>query len=104
MSDHNNQPAGHATNGLHGREGATYLAECYWPGVTAARLAAAAARAADDVEATCTELILIPDDEIVLALFQASSAAAVTHASRRAGLPAERIVQCLAQQGTPYCT
>jgi hypothetical protein len=95
MSDHANQPNGHAIHATRGPQHATYLAECYWPGVTAARLAAAAARAAEDAEATCTELILIPGDEIVLALFRASSAAAVTQASRRAGLPAERIVKSL---------
>jgi len=42
--------------------------------VTATKLAEAATRAAELAEATCLELILIPGDEIVLGLLQASSA------------------------------
>jgi hypothetical protein len=95
MSDHANQPNGHPIDATRGGQPATYLAECFWPGVTAARVAEAAARAAEDAEATCIELILIHGDEIVLGLFQASSAADVTQACRRAGLPAERIVKSL---------
>jgi len=77
---------------------ATYMAECFWPGVTAAKVADVATRAAGPSEATCLQLILIPDDEIVLGIFHAPSPDAVTRASRRAGLPSERIVECLAHQ------
>jgi hypothetical protein len=80
----------------------TYLAECFWPGVTAAKLAAVATRAAGPSEATCLQLILIPDDEIVLGIFHAPSPDAVTEASRRVGLPSERIVECLAHQAAPH--
>jgi uncharacterized protein DUF4242 len=73
----------------------TYLAECFWPGVSEAKLAAAAGRTAHDRTATCLEVILIPADEIVLCLFQAPSQSAVTTASRRAGLPSERVVESL---------
>jgi hypothetical protein len=95
MSDHANQPQGRTTKAARGQPADTYLAECYWPGVTAAKLGEAATRAAEPSEATCLQLILIPDDEIVLGLFHAPSEAAVTRASRRAGLPAERIVRSL---------
>jgi Protein of unknown function (DUF4242) len=74
---------------------ATYLAECFWPGVTEAKLAAAAERVADDRSVTCQQLIFIPADEIVLCLFQAPSEAAINEAARRAGLPSERIVESI---------
>jgi hypothetical protein len=81
-----------ATTGESAATG-TYLAECFWPGVTTAQLADAAERAARDGNASCLELILLPADEIVLGLYLAPSPAAVTEASRRAGLPAERVVR-----------
>jgi hypothetical protein len=73
--------------------GATYLAECFWPGVNETELAAAARRVGHDNPAECLELILIPRDEIVLCLYRAPTAVAVTDAIRRAGFPAERIVE-----------
>jgi hypothetical protein len=102
MSEHANHPEDHTTNAARGRPGTTYLAECFWPGVTAAKLADAATKAAAPSEATCLQLILIPEDEIVLGLFHANSSAAVTRASRRAGLPTERIVRCVAHEATPH--
>jgi hypothetical protein len=73
-----------------------YLAECFWPGVSQRALLAAAGNTAQQPSpARCLELILVPADEIVLALYQAPSAAAVTAASRRAGLPSERVVDAL---------
>jgi hypothetical protein len=74
---------------------ATYLAECFWPGVTETKLAAAAERVADDRSVICQQLILIPADEIVLCLFQAPCEAAINEAARRAGLPSERIVESI---------
>ena len=73
--------------------GGTYLAECFWPGVTEGELEAAARRIGRDHPAECLELILIPRDEIVLCLYRASTALAVTDAIRTAGFPAERIVE-----------
>jgi hypothetical protein len=73
----------------------TYMVECFWPGVNPVDLNAAAERLAPDEAATCLDLILIPADEILLLLFQADSRAAVRHASRRAGLPTERIIETL---------
>jgi hypothetical protein len=71
----------------------TYLAECFWPGVSATELAAAAGRIGRDHPAECLELILIPRDEIVLCLYRAPTAVAVSDAIRAAGFPAERIVE-----------
>ena len=72
---------------------ATYVAECFWPGVTESDLAAATRRLSQDDAAECLELILIPRDEIVLCLYRAPTPIAVTDAVRRAGFPAERIVE-----------
>jgi len=73
----------------------TYLVECFWPGVDEAQVAAAAERVADDASVVCHELILVPADEIVLGLFHARSQTAIAEASRRAGLPSERIVESI---------
>lgn len=73
----------------------TYLAECFWPDVSAHKLALAASEIAAASGAVCLELILVPADEVVLALFQAPSPAAVSAASRRAGLPSERVIEAV---------
>jgi|tagenome__1003787_1003787.scaffolds.fasta_scaffold18869418_2 hypothetical protein len=76
-----------------------YFVECFWPGATESRLAHAAEsvmgapRSGDD--ARCIDLILIPDDEIVLGLFSGPSAESVRARAERAGIPAERIVRCV---------
>jgi hypothetical protein len=76
-----------------------YLVECFWPGVSEGRVARAvrqlaATGAAGDV-VVWVDSILVPDDEIVLCLFEARSAEAVRASADRAGLPAERIVACI---------
>jgi hypothetical protein len=73
----------------------TYLAECFWPDVSAHKVALTAREISAASGASCLELIVVPADEIVLALFQAPSPAAVTAASRRAGLPSERVVEAV---------
>jgi hypothetical protein len=73
----------------------TYLAECFWPDVSAHKLALAAREVVAARGASCLELILVPTDEIVLALFQAPSPGPVSAASRRAGLPSERVVEAV---------
>jgi hypothetical protein len=75
-----------------------YAAKCYWPGVTAADINQLTARASegpvrsnrDQVEYIGT--LLFRDDDLVLCLFEGSSRAAVHHASERAGIPCERLM------------
>jgi uncharacterized protein DUF4242 len=71
----------------------TYLVECYWPGVDGGDVAAALARAASETEIRFVDSILVPEDEIVLCVFEGPSAAAVSDASRRSGLPSERVTR-----------
>jgi hypothetical protein len=77
----------------------TYVVECYWPGVNELQLTEAVERIPPDDDASWMNSILIPADEIVLCLVEATSADAVSASARRAGLPAERIVTCV-QVGT----
>lgn len=79
-----------------------YLAECYWPGVSAEKLAGAverAERAAGDLRGQGRSLdflgsILVPADEIVFWLFGGQEAA-VRAVSEKAGVPFERILESL---------
>jgi hypothetical protein len=77
----------------------TYLVECYWPGVSEAQLGRVIGRAlrreAVWTEVTWIESVLVPADEIVLCVFEGPSVQAVEAATRRAGLPAERVVESL---------
>jgi hypothetical protein len=73
----------------------TYLAECFWPGVTETQLVTAAEHARGTHHATWLELIAIPADEIVLWLYRAAAPVAVADAARHAGFPAERIVESI---------
>jgi hypothetical protein len=69
----------------------TYLVECYWPGVERDAAEEALGRAVAGGELRCVDSILIPEDEIVLCVFEGSSADAVRDAARRSGLPSERV-------------
>jgi hypothetical protein len=79
----------------------TYMAECFWPGVTEQLLADAGARAGrateamsvDGVRAHYLGSILVPADEIALCLIEASSLEAASDLNRRAGIPFERILE-----------
>jgi hypothetical protein len=81
-----------------------YLVECFWPGVSEGRVSRAARRLAavstggDAV--VWVDSILVPDDEIVLCVFEGRSVEAVRASAVRAGLPAERVVSCV-QMPTP---
>jgi hypothetical protein len=76
-----------------------HLAECFWPGVTetdqrlldsrAEASAAALSRGGDPVRYLGS--ILIPEDEVLLCLFDGSHAA-VQRAAERARIPFERIL------------
>lgn len=78
----------------------SYLVECYWPGLTEARVAASTRRAqeaatvlsAEGTEVAHRTTLIVPDDEVAFCLFEARSAAAVEEACRRAELPFERIL------------
>jgi hypothetical protein len=74
-----------------------YLAECYWPGVTDADLADLDARArsasAGDDGPRYLGSHLVPEDEIVLCFFEASSPDAVDYLARNARIPFARIVE-----------
>jgi Protein of unknown function (DUF4242) len=75
-----------------------YAAKCYWPGVTETELEQAAARAADRLRepsvraVTYRGSLLFADDDLVLCLFEGPSRMAVKHASERAGIPCERVM------------
>ena len=79
-----------------------YLVECYWPGVSAAKLAAAVERAeqaADELRGQGRSLhflgsILVPADEVVFCLFDGAEAD-VRAVSEKAGVPFERILESL---------
>lgn len=76
-----------------------YLVECFWPGVSEGRVTRAVrqlAKAGTGGEAVVwVDSILVPDDEIVLCVFEGRSAEAVRASAARAGLPAERVVSCV---------
>jgi Protein of unknown function (DUF4242) len=72
----------------------TYFVECYWPGVSKAQLAAAVDRF-EDCRVRCLDTILVTADEIVLCVVEAPSEAEILVAASRAGLPQERVVECV---------
>jgi uncharacterized protein DUF4242 len=76
----------------------TYLVECYWPGVEADVVQAALARARAEGEVQCVDSILVPEDEIVLCVFEGPSADAVRDASLRSGFPSERVTPSIQLQ------
>jgi hypothetical protein len=73
-----------------------YTAKCFWPGVTDDELRLAAARAGGGTgkrpQATFRGALYLPRDELVLCLFESTSRASVKHASERAGMPCERVI------------
>jgi hypothetical protein len=83
------------------------MAECFWPGVTEQQLADAgtrAQRAADEINSSgvlvrYTGSILVPNDEIALCFFDATSIDAVSDLNRRAAIPFERILQIVRLDG-----
>jgi hypothetical protein len=74
-----------------------YTAKCFWPGVTEDTLRLAVARAGNEsgerAQAAFRGALYLPDDELVLCLFDASSRASVKQASERAGMPCERVIE-----------
>lgn len=78
----------------------SYLAECFWPGVTRAQLEELDGR--DELAAIGRDgrapvryrgSMLVPEDEVVFCFFDGPSATAVEAAARDAGIPFARIVE-----------
>jgi len=73
-----------------------YTAKCFWPGVTEGELRLAAGRtgaASRSLQATFRGALYLPDDELVLCLFDAASRLDAKQASERAGMPCERVME-----------
>jgi hypothetical protein len=79
----------------------TFMAECFWPGVTAQKVADAGERVRTASGATSGEegfarylgSILVPTDEIALFLLEAASLDAAAELARQAAIPSERILE-----------
>ena len=73
-----------------------YAAKCFWPGVSEPRLRdAAAAAEAHARTAAFAGALYLPGDELVLGLFESASRADVKRASELAGMPCERVIECV---------
>src|SRR3954447_4663887 len=78
-----------------------FMAECFWPGVTWRKVAAAGARADVVSDAIVSAggrarhlgSILVPTDEIALLLLEAASLDAAAALAAQAAIPAERILE-----------
>ena len=81
----------------------TYLVERYWPGVRIERLLEALRMGRQVMEQMSGEeahlrhvsSILIPDEEMVLSVYEGPSAAAVGQFNERASIPVSRIVEAI---------
>jgi hypothetical protein len=79
----------------------TFMAECFWPGVTAQKVAGLGARVRQASHAiSCGDgfarylgSILVPQDEIALLLLEAASIDAATELAQHAAIPSERILE-----------
>lgn len=89
--------------GERDRHRRTFLVEHYWPGVTEEGFRSAAERVsncADTLGRESDEIVflhstLVPDDEMAFCVLEATSAALVAEAYRRAGVRFERILDAL---------
>ena len=80
------------------RRTSEYQAECLWPGVTEADLAALDARARSSADAGTGDVrylgsTLVPSDEVVFCFFEGLSAEAVQAVAEQAEIPFERILE-----------
>jgi hypothetical protein len=79
----------------------TFMAECFWPGVTERKVADAGERihrtaralAGPGGQSRYIGSILVPVDEIALCLFEAPSDAVASELDRAAAIPSERILR-----------
>jgi hypothetical protein len=82
---------------------AAYVAECYWLGITRAKLADAVIKAEaaahelsrPDEPLRITGSLLIPSDETAFLFIDAGSIESAQAVSKRAGVPFERIVEAI---------
>ena len=78
-----------------------YAAKCYWPGVSETELEQVTARLTESSSRNARECVeylgslLFSDDELVLCLFEGPSRGAIKHASERAGIPCERLMDSI---------
>jgi Protein of unknown function (DUF4242) len=77
----------------------TFMAECYWPGMTEDRVreilhqvGQAARRRRTDVRQLGS--FLVPSDGMVIFLFEGTSLRAIQEAAELADVPFDRIVEC----------
>ena len=86
----------------------TFMAECFWPGVTECDVVDIAERVRHTTPAVGSGgafasylgAVLVPSDEIALCIFDATSINAVTDVSRQAAIPFERILE-IVRLGSP---
>lgn len=80
----------------------TFMAECFWPGVTAQKVADAGERVRqashpiscnDDAFPRYLGSILVPTDEIALFLLEAASIGAATELAQQSAIPSERLLE-----------
>jgi hypothetical protein len=76
----------------------TFMAECFWPGVTVQKVTDAGERVrqashAGRGDADYLGSILVPTDEIALFLLEAASIDAATELALQAAIPSERILE-----------
>jgi hypothetical protein len=77
------------------------MAECFWPDVSAQKVADAGERvrqasyaiSSDDGSSRYLGSILVPTDEIAFCLFEAATIEAATGLAQRAAVPSERILE-----------
>jgi hypothetical protein len=72
----------------------TYFVECYWPGVSMTQVDSVLGRL-DGHGVRWLAAILVPVDEIVLCVVEGPSALGICDAADSAGLPSERVVECV---------
>ena len=73
-----------------------YTAKCFWPGISEPQVRRAAAAAEQDADQALFQgALYLPGDELLLALFESSSRVAVKRASELAGMPCERVIECV---------
>ena len=80
----------------------TFMAECFWPGVTAQKVADVGERVRQASHAVSCNgdgfarylgSILVPTDEIALFLLEAASIGAATELAQQAAIPSERLIE-----------